>query len=156
MFTSSKSSAAMIQYGDILVLQGITKQKCFNNPEKSEFLLRSDTDNMMVVFPNGQRDVVRVGSGMGPVPQNITMDNLCFVESLSNWHNHISMVPGSPTVSSYLWMIFLAEFASYCLLLHTFSIFNSQSIYQPICPYQLTGPSNLNNNQQNWMCTPRD
>nr|CAH0105738.1 unnamed protein product [Daphnia galeata] len=93
IFTPSKSCAVMIENGDILLLRGITKQQCLKNPEKSEFLFRSDNENVMVVFQKGQKDVVRVGSGIGPVPQDITLENQRFVESLNNWHRHIKMVP---------------------------------------------------------------
>lgn len=97
----------MIENGDILLLRGITKQQCLKNPEKSEFLFRSDTENVMVVFQKGQKDVVRVGSGIGPVPQDITLENQRFVESLNNWHRHIKMVPfPGPAVSSFLWQFF--------------------------------------------------
>lgn len=132
IFTPSKSCAAMVENGDVLLLRGITNQPCLKNPEKNEFLFRSDTDNIMVVFPNGQRDLVRVGSGTGPVPQNITLGNLRNVESLSNWHKSIKIVSGTPTVSSHL-LCFMLNFH------HTFSISNSQLSHQPSL-LQLTGP----------------
>ena len=131
----------MIECGDILVLRRITKQQCLRNPEKSEFLLRSDTDNMMMVFPNGQRDLVRVGSGMGPVPQNITLDNLFFIESLSNWYRQIGMAPGTLTVSNLCTEYFMLN--SHCTfsIFNNISIFNSQFSHQP-SPIQLIGQKN--------------
>ncbi len=125
IFVNSSEFLSNIKPGDILRLQRIGTQPWINNREQMEFLVRSDRDHQVVVFPSDDRD-----GPFCPDPRfNVTKEDVKMVQQLKVWYEEIKNSRNSTPLRVKL--NYFSNFQPIIIILLSSSCYSSHNIKQP-------------------------